>query len=205
MQRKDPITKIKNRILKSEKISVITHWSPDGDAMGSSLALFHYLKKINKNVKVIVPNEYPPFLNWLPGNNQVLNHQTQKLKSEKFVSSSDLIFILDFNTLSRINELGVAVSKNKNASIVVVDHHQQPEDFAHLYYHDTKACSTCELVFELITGISGKKILDKKIASCLYTGMMTDTGNFRFDSVTEKTHQIVSVLISNGADNSAIY
>ena len=205
MQRKDPITKIKNRILKSEKISIITHWSPDGDAMGSSLALFHYLKKINKNVKVIVPNEYPPFLNWLPGNNQVLNHQTQKLKSDKFVSSSDLIFILDFNTLSRINELGVAVSKNKNASIVVVDHHQQPEDFAHLYYHDTKACSTCELVFELITGISGKKILDKKIASCLYTGMMTDTGNFRFDSVTEKTHQIVSVLISNGADNSAIY
>ena len=205
MKKKDSLSSIKKKIIDANQISIVTHWSPDGDAMGSSLGLYHFLKNLNKHARVIVPNDYPTFLNWLPGNGTVLNHSTNKNKVSKFISDSDLIFILDFNTLSRIEQLGLEISSNKKASIIMVDHHQQPGDFADLYYHDTEACSTCELVFELIKGISGIKSIDKKIASCLYTGIMTDTGNFRFDSVTAETHKIVSVLIEKGASNSAIY
>ncbi|MFN5183577.1 MAG: DHH family phosphoesterase [Bacteroidota bacterium] len=205
MKKKDPISTIKKVINKSSQITIVTHWSPDGDAMGSSLALYHYLRKLKKKVKVVVPNDYPTFLNWLPANKTVLNFQKNTTSAKKFVSSSDLIFILDFNTLSRIDQLGDEVKSNQSAQIIMVDHHQQPDDFADYYFHDTAACSTCELVYQLIVGVSGKQAIDKKIASCLYTGIMTDTGNFRFNSVTSETHKIVSVLIEKGADNSAIY
>ena len=205
MKRKDPLSSIKRKIVQSKKICIVTHWSPDGDAMGSSLGLYHYLKKLKKNVRVIVPNDYPAFLQWMPANSTVMNFQVDKPRAERYVASSDLIFVLDFNTLARIDQLGVAVFKNKNATKIMVDHHQQPDDFADLYFHDTAACSTCELVYEIIKGISGNNIIDKKIASCLYAGIMTDTGNFRFNSVTARTHQIVSVLIEKGADNAAIY
>ena len=203
--RKDPVAKIKTSIAKAKNISVITHWSPDGDAMGSSLALFRYLKNLKKNVRVIVPNEYPGFLQWLPGNNFVLNHQTQTEKAEKFISKSDLIFTLDFNTLKRIEKLGDCITRNSSAKKIMVDHHQQPDNYADLYYHDVHACSTCELIFQLIVKSSGKQSIDKSIATCLYTGIMTDTGNFRFPSVTAETHLIVATLIEKGADNAAIY
>ena len=104
--RKDPIAKFKKVISKAKTISIVTHWSPDGDAMGSSLGLYHHLKNLNKNVKVIVPNEYPGFLQWLPGNKSVINFQFDQKKAEQFIGKSDVIFTLDFNTLKRIDKLG---------------------------------------------------------------------------------------------------
>ena len=203
--RKDPIAKFKKVISKAKTISIVTHWSPDGDAMGSSLGLYHHLKNLNKNVKVIVPNEYPGFLQWLPGNKSVINFQFDQKKAEQFIGKSDVIFTLDFNTLKRIDKLGDFISKNTAAKKIMVDHHREPDHYADLYFHDVNACSTCELIFLLIRSTSGLKAVNKNIATCLYTGIMTDTGNFRFPSVTAATHKIVAELIEKGADNSAIY
>lgn len=203
--KKDPIPRFRKALADAKTISIITHWSPDGDAMGSSLGLYRYLKNLKKNVRVIVPNEYPAFLTWLPGNNSVINHESDPVKAEKHVLRSDIIFTLDFNTLTRIEKLAVAINNNQRAVKIMVDHHQQPDSYAHLYYHDIKACSTCELIYELVCGISGKKAIDRQISTCLYTGIMTDTGNFRFRSVTANTHRIVADLIEKGADNAAIY
>ena len=200
--------KFKNVLKKANNIVITTHWSPDGDAMGSSLALYNYLVQIGKNVKVVVPNGYPEFLNWLPGNKQVIIHQKNEAKVEKLVKAADLIFTLDFNSLKRIEKLGECLV-NASAPIVMVDHHQMPDDYASYYFHDVKACSTCELIFDLIVGLGGKNLIDKKIAACLYTGIMTDTGSFRYPSVTAKTHLVISELLKTGmipADiHSAIY
>jgi phosphoesterase RecJ-like protein len=202
--RKDSLSTFKTVLAKASTISIITHWSPDGDAMGSSLGLYHYLKDKKKNVKVIVPNDYPDFLKWLPGNNTVLVHEKEEKKANAFVSKSDVIFTLDFNSFKRIEKLGEVVAVSK-AIKILVDHHQNPDDYADYYYHDVKSCSTSELICELICGMGGKKVLNKKIATCLYTGILTDTGSFRFPSTTAYTHRIVADLIDAGADNSAIY
>jgi phosphoesterase RecJ-like protein len=194
---KDSFLKFKNIIKNSENIVITAHWSPDGDAMGSSLALYNYLLLLNKNVKVIVPNPYPEFLNWLPGHKQVIIHQQNPKKAEKIINQADLIFTLDFNSLKRIEKMGELLEKIK-APIILIDHHQQPEKYAKYYFHDVNACSTCELIFEFISGLGGKKLIDKKIAACIYTGLMTDTGSFRYPSVTSKTHLVISELLKTG-------
>lgn len=191
-------------IKKSNNIVIVTHWSPDGDAMGSSLGLYNYLLKIKKKATVIVPNEYPEFLKWLPGDNKVLNHQSEPAKVEALVQKADAIFTLDFNSYKRIEKLGEVVAASK-AVKVLIDHHQQPDKFAKLVYHDVKACSTCEMVYHLITGLGHKKLIDKKIAACLYTGIMTDTGSFRFSSVTSKTHLVIADLVKAGAVPNQIH
>lgn len=202
--RKDSFAKFKALIKKSENIVIVTHWSPDGDAMGSSLALYNYLLKIKKKATVIVPNEYPEFLFWLPGNNKVLNFSSETEKVKKVIAKSDAIFTLDFNSFKRLERLGEVVNASK-ATKVLIDHHQQPDNYADLVFHDVKACSTCELIYDLIVGLGGKKLIDKKIASCLYTGLMTDTGSFRFPSVTANTHKILGDLLEKGAVPSEIH
>jgi phosphoesterase RecJ-like protein len=202
--KKPNFTAFKALIKKSNNIVIVTHWSPDGDAMGSSLALYNYLLKIKKKATVVVPNEYPEFLKWLPGDNKVLNHQTDSGKVEELVLNADAIFTLDFNSYKRIEKLGEIVANSK-AVKVLIDHHQQPDKFAKLVLHNVKACSTCELIYDLIVGLGHKKLIDKKIAACLYTGLMTDTGSFRFPSVTAKTHLILSDLIKCGAVPNQIH
>lgn len=183
---------------------IVTHYNPDGDAMGSSLALYTYLIKINKTVSVITPNDYPDFLHWLPNNKKVINYNTQTKKATNLITKSDLIFTLDFNNYSRLEGLGDVLAES-TAKKIIVDHHQQPDNYAALYYHDVKAGSTCELIYELICGMGGKKLIDKPIASCIYTGIMTDTGSFRFDSVTSNTHKILAELLATGIQPSDIH
>jgi phosphoesterase RecJ-like protein len=201
---KNTAAQFKKAIDQSSCISIITHWSPDGDAMGSSLALFHFLKLTKKKVKVIVPNEYPKFLHWLPGNKEVLNHTVEQKKTETFIGKSDLIFTLDFNSVSRIEELGKVIMKN-NCTKIMIDHHQQPENYAQLYYHDVNASSTCELIYEFIELLKGKALINSKIATCIYTGILTDTGGFRFPSTSAKTHKIAADLIDKGINHADIY
>lgn len=191
-------------IKKSNNIVIVTHWSPDGDAMGSSLGLYNYLLKLKKKVTVVVPNEYPEFLKWMSGDNKVINHQVNQEKAEAAIKKADAIFTLDFNSYKRIEKLGEVVAAS-SAIKALIDHHQQPDKFAKVVYHDVKACSTCEMVYNLIVGLGHRKIIDKKIASCLYTGIMTDTGSFRFPSVSSKTHQIIAELINCGAIPSQIH
>ena len=201
---KDPFQKFKALLKKSNNIVIVTHYNPDGDAMGSSLALYNYLIKVEKNVTVITPNDYPEFLQWLPGNKKVVEFHKNQKKVAGLIAKSDLIFTLDFNNYSRLEGLGDLL-KNSEAKKIIIDHHQQPDNYATLYYHDVKACSTCELVYEFIVGLGGKKLIDKGIASCLYTGIMTDTGSFRFDSVTPTTHHILAHLLETGIVPSDIH
>jgi len=201
---KDDFRKFKKLLKTSEKIAIVTHWSPDGDAMGSSLALYLFLQKMGKKVNVIVPNAYPEFLNWLPGNKQVINFQENELKGAKILNAADVIFTLDFNSYKRLEKLGTLLEKTE-APKILIDHHQQPDNYATLYFHDVEACSTCELIYDFIVGLGEKKLLDKKIAACLYTGLMTDTGSFRYSSVTYKTHLILSELLKTGIVPSDIH
>lgn len=202
--KRDSYKKLGNAIKKSNRIAIVTHLNPDGDAMGSSLALSLFLQKLKKDVKVIVPNAFPQFLAWMPDSKKALNFQTHEKKVKSFVSKCDLIFILDFNNFKRIEKLGEYL-EGLDIPKFMIDHHQQPEPFAAYYLHDVKACSTCELVYDLMKGTGHQKMLDKKIAACLYTGLMTDTGSFRFNSVTYKTHLILSELLKTGMVPSDVH
>lgn len=202
--KKDSFQKFKKALKNSQKIAVVSHFNPDGDAMGSSLALYAFLKKLGKKVEVIMPNAYPDFLHWLPGHKQVTLFQENEAAAIKKLSSADLIFTLDFNALSRAEKLGEKL-KELNIPKIMIDHHQQPDAYAELYFHDATACSTCELVYDFIDGLGEKKLIDKKIAACLYTGLMTDTGSFRYPSVTSKTHAILAELLKTGISPSDIH
>lgn len=183
---------------------IVTHWSPDGDAIGSSLGLYNYLIKKGHKITVVTPNDYPRFLFWMKGNSRVLDFQLKTKAASTAIGKADLIFCLDFNSLKRIDKVGDEVAKAKGIKIII-DHHLQPEDFAKYMLHSIEACSTCELVYDFILLMGDKKLLDKDIANCLYTGIMTDTGSFRFPSTTAKTHRIIAELISSGAENAEIH
>jgi len=195
---------LKKLLSKPKDVVIVTHWSPDGDAMGSSLGLYNYLKNKKHSVTVIVPNDYPDFLNWLHGNNKVVNASVSGLQAAKKIKAADIIFCLDFNSLSRIGELGKEIA-GTTAVKVIIDHHQQPEDFADYLLHNVKSSSTCELIYDFIQLMGDTKKIDKKIAECLYTGIMTDTGSFRFPSTSAKTLKITAALVEAGANNSEIH
>ncbi len=201
---RDSFPKFTQLLKKTDKIVIVTHWNPDGDAIGSSLALYHYLKKTGKDVQFVVPNSFPEFLHWMPGTNKIVNFELLETKALKLLSKADLIFTLDFNSFKRLEKLGDVLSKTK-AKKVLIDHHRQPENYADYSFHDIHASSTCELVYEFIAGLKGKSLIDKKIAACLYTGLMTDTGSFKFSSVNSKTHHILAELLKTGIQPQAIH
>jgi phosphoesterase RecJ-like protein len=183
----------------------VTHLNPDGDAMGSSLALSLFLKKINKEAKVIVPNAFPQFLDWMPDSRKVLNYQADPKKVESYVEKCDMLFVLDFNSYKRIEKLGDYLKEKTHLTTVVIDHHQQPDKIGNYYLWDVKATSTCELIYDLIKGTGNLKKLDKKIAACLYTGLMTDTGSFRFPVVSAQTHLIIADLLKTGMKHEEVH
>lgn len=203
--RRDSYKKLAGAIKKSKRIAIVTHLNPDGDAMGSSLALSLFLKKLNKEAKVIVPNAFPQFLAWMPDSKKVLVYQDNEKKVKSYVDKCDLLFVLDFNNFKRIEKLGDYLKEKEHLTKVVIDHHQQPEKMAKYYLWDVKASSTCELIYDLIKGFGHLRMLDKKIAACLYTGLMTDTGSFRFPSVNAQTHLIISDLLKTGMKHEEVH
>lgn len=187
-----------------KKVVITTHHKPDADALGSSLGLYAYLKKKGHLVTVITPTDYPIFLHWMKGNSEVLIYEpNNRLQAEKLVTEADVIFCLDFNALSRINELGEAVRKSK-AKKVLIDHHLEPEDFADFMYSDIKAASTAELIYQLIISLNDRHLIDQDIAECLYAGIMTDTGGFKHNNTTKNVHLITAELIDLKADNAKV-
>ena len=198
------LVEFKKFIATKRRIVITTHWSPDGDAMGSSLGLYWLFKYMGHQVTVIVPNDYPSFLNSLPGNNKVINSSHDNVKSNNNIKKAELICCLDYNSLKRIDKMGDELKKS-NAFKIVIDHHINPENFAQFYYHDVTSSSTSQLVFELIEELGLKSLMHKNIANCLYTGILTDTGSFRFPSTTAYTHRIAAELIEFGANNSEVY
>lgn len=199
------LAELKEILAQPQKIVITTHHKPDGDALGSSLGLYHYLVQQQHDVQVITPTDYPEFLQWMPGNDQVIIYTEHKEKSAALVQHADLIFCTDFNSLSRINELGEAV-KVSSAKKIMIDHHLDPENFDDFRLWNTLACSASQLVYEFIAGFLGdKNSINANVATCLYTGIMTDSGSFRFPTTTSNVHCITADLIDLGADNAAIH
>lgn len=186
---------------------IVTHFKPDADALGSSLGLSGYLKKKGHRVTVITPSDYPDFLAWMPGNEEVIalskDSKEPAQKVADHIDKADLIFCLDFSSLSRINDLADLV-KNSTAPKVMIDHHLEPEDFAQFQHWNPHAASTAGLVFELIVELGDKDLIDTNIANCLYAGLMTDTGGFRHNNTTQKEFLIASELVGQGANPSMV-
>jgi phosphoesterase RecJ-like protein len=200
----ESIQSLKPFLSNPRKIAIVTHWSPDGDAMGSSLGLSNYLLKAGHTVSVIVPNDYPEFLWWMKGHDTVINAEKDMKKAKEAFATSELIFCLDFNDLGRINVVGQFLA-SLNIPKVMIDHHPQPSDFAKYSLHQTEASSTCELIYEFIAEMNQLDLVDGDIANCLYAGIMTDTGSFRFPATTALTHIVVADLIARGAQHSSVY
>jgi phosphoesterase RecJ-like protein len=188
----------------SKKIVIITHVNPDGDAMGSSLGLFIILKNIGHDATVITPNVYPEFLHWLPCNNNVLVYPSDKNIAAKKISEADIIFNIDFNDLKRIKQFNTLL-ENSGAYKVIIDHHPEPVSFANLVIADVNVSSTAELVYRFIKDLELQKFIDKDAAICLFTGIMSDTGCFSYNSSNKKTYLVVSELLDYGFNKDEIY
>ena len=199
----EDIQAIKTLLATPKKIAIIPHRGPDGDAMGSTLALYHFLKKFNHEPTVIAPNDFPNFLAWLPGSETVQIFENETENCTKILEESELIFTLDFNAFHRTGEMEHTLAK-LNAPFIMIDHHQKPDDYAAYTYSDTSYGSTCEMVYNFINFLDQKQALDKTIATCIYTGILTDSGSFRFPGTTGNTHRIIAELIDLGVENTQI-
>ena len=190
-------------IQNATTIAIFTHQSPDGDAMGSSLAMWHLVRSLGKQAQVIVPNAFPDFLAWMPGANEVLLYDTQTTQANTFIESTELVICTDFNDPKRIGELG-----DKMLSLacpkVMIDHHLHPTDFADAMISVPEASSTCEVVLDFINNVAQEQ-LNLSIATALYTGLMTDTGNFSYNSNRPQIYGMIAQLIAAGVDKDAIY
>ena len=198
------IDEIKMLLGSRRKIVIIPHINPDGDAIGASSALYLFLKRSGHDVTIISPNDYPHFLKWMPAESTILKFDTKAKQAKVLIESADIIFTLDFNSLSRIGDMQEIVAK-AHGTFVMIDHHQQPDNYAKYSYSDPSIGSTCEMIYNFIQWLDGEELIDVDMASCLYTGIMTDTGSFRFPSTTSSTHQIISSLIDKGIDNAGIH
>ncbi|WP_264529501.1 DHH family phosphoesterase [Flavobacterium sp. N502540] len=186
-----------------KKIAIIPHRGPDGDAMGSTLGLYHFLLKNNHQPTVIAPNDFPNFLAWLPGSETVKIFEKDTENCTKILEEAELIFTLDFNAFHRTGEMEHTLVK-LTAPFVMIDHHQKPDNYALYTYSDTSFGSTCEMVYNFISFLGKKEDLDKTIATCIYTGILTDSGSFRFPGTTGNTHRIIAELIDLGVENTQI-
>ena len=193
---------IKDLLLEKSKILITTHVNPDGDAIGSSLGLYNFLIKLGHEVSVVVPNDYPDYLKWMKSDKKIINFSDNTDKVQELIKDVQIIFCLDFNNLSRINELGKLIEKS-NAKKVLIDHHLNPDNFYDFKYHDVNASATAELVYDLISYID-EELIDKDISDCIYTGILTDTGSFRFSSTTSKVHRIIAQLLDEGVKSEQI-
>jgi phosphoesterase RecJ-like protein len=192
-------------LAQPQKIVITTHHKPDGDAMGSSLGLYNYLIQLGHHAKVIAPTDYPDFLAWLPGNEDVMIYTEHTEEAAVLIADADIIFCLDFNALSRINEMGELVGQS-SAYKVMIDHHLEPQDFDDYRYWNINACATAQLVYTwIVNELGGKEYINKDVATCLYTGILTDSASFRLPNTTSDVHRIAADLIDAGAVNWRIH
>ncbi|MDR6942475.1 DHH family phosphoesterase [Mucilaginibacter pocheonensis] len=196
---------LKDLLEQPQKIVITTHHKPDGDAMGSSLGLYNYLIQQGHHAKVITPTDYPDFLSWMPGNEDVIIYTEQPEKSAALIADAKLIFCLDFNALGRINEMGMLVGESR-AFKIMIDHHLEPEDFDDYRHWNINACATAQLIYDFIVNeLHQPELINKDVATCLYTGIMTDSASFRLPNTTSAVHRIVANLIDAGAVNWRIH
>ncbi|RVT98363.1 bifunctional oligoribonuclease/PAP phosphatase NrnA [Mucilaginibacter limnophilus] len=195
------IASVARLLEQPRKIVITTHHKPDGDAMGSSLGLYNYLIQQGHHAKVITPSDYADFLNWMPGNEEVLIYTENTQLADTFIAEAEMIFCLDFNALSRINAMEASV-RASSAAKLMIDHHLEPEDFDDFRYWDINACATAQLVYMFIAdALNNKALINKDVATCLYTGILTDSASFKLPKTTAEVHIIAAELINAGAVN----
>ena len=200
----DLIHKAQKELNKAEKIVIVVHVGPDGDAMGSSLAMWHYLMTIEKEPVVIVPTAFPNFLSWMPGSEKVLVYENKKSECDELIAKAELIFTLDFNVPNRLAKMETVIM-NAAAPKILVDHHLHPGDYAKVTISYPEISSTSELIFRLICRLGDFSKINLACAECIYTGMMTDTGAFTYNSNKPEIYTIINELIKLGVDKDAIY
>jgi len=200
----EEIKAIKDLLATPQQIVIIPHKNPDGDAIGSTLGLWHYLKNKGLSATIVAPNDYPKFLKWMPGNEEIINFEQHNTQAKEKLAKATLVFTLDFNHLGRTGQMA-PILENSNAKFVMIDHHQAPSDYAAITYSDVSKSSTCEMVYEFMNYLDAADKITPEIANCLYTGIMTDTGSFKYRSTTSRTHNIIADLIDKGAKNTEIH
>lgn len=192
-------------IQSSEKIVITSHRSPDGDSIGSSLGLYHFIHSLGKKAQICHPDPSPNFLNWMKGNVEIADFDTHPEEVTTALNEADLIFCLDYNAAHRLgNEMGELLSKAPGKKIMI-DHHLNPDDFVDLAVSEPQVCSTAQLIVELIMASGNEQLLNADIGTPLYLGIVTDTGSFRFDSVEPKTHRLVARLIEAGVAHARVH
>ncbi|MFC4097968.1 DHH family phosphoesterase [Euzebyella saccharophila] len=202
----ETVKAVKELLSTPQNMVIIPHKNPDGDAIGSTLALWHFFKNNGQDATVIVPNDYPKFLKWMPGSDQILNFEKENHQCKDKIENATVVFTLDFNHLGRVGQLEEPLEEAaKKIPFVMIDHHQAPSDYAKIMYSDVEMSSTCQMVYNFIEAVDGVEKITSEMASCLYTGIMTDTGSFKFRSTTGETHRIVADLIDRGAENTEIH
>lgn len=199
------IERVKQLLASPKRIVIIPHRNPDGDAMGSTLGLYHFLKLKGHDALVMAPNEFPDFLAWLPAAGTVKVFEKDTEACTKILREAQLVFTLDFNALSRAGDAMEPVLASLEVPYIMIDHHQKPGDYAAYTFSDTNYGSTCEMVYHFIAGLGEANLIDTTIATCLYTGIVTDSGSFRYPLTTGTTHRIVAEFIDLGIDNSTIH
>lgn len=186
------------------KIVIVPHKNPDGDALGACLGLWYYLAAAGHSAVVISPNDHPRFLKWMPGNDKILNFEKEQERASVLLAEADLIFTLDFNHLDRVGAMREALEVSK-ADFLMIDHHQAPGDYAVATYSDIGMSSTCEMVYNFIEQLGDLDKIGPEIANCLYAGILTDTGSFKYTATTSRTHRVAADLIDRGARNTEIH
>ena len=199
------IIKEAGKSLKADsRVLIFGHVNPDGDAIGSTLGLKHYLKEKINEVEVIVPNDYPDFLKWMPGSDDVIQYEKEAERVKQLIAKADVMFFCDFNDLKRINGLGDAIGREGDGIKIMIDHHPEPVDFVDYMISDISVSSTSELIYEFIEGQDKGIPENKEIATCLLVGIITDTGLFNHNSESTRTFEIVFGLLKMGADKKHI-
>lgn len=199
-----PIQDIFPLLQAPKKIFITTHHKPDGDAIGSMMALTHYLLKKGHDVTPVAPSEVPDFLGWIEGLDKVLNFEAEPKPVAKAIAEADLLFCLDFNDLSRVRAMEPLLQQATQPK-VLIDHHMFPKPVFEYGISIPEKSSTCEMIYDFINLCGDNALIDTTIGACIYTGVMTDTGSFRFPACTASVHELIADLMHKGLQHSIIH
>jgi phosphoesterase RecJ-like protein len=200
-----PIQLFYPQLATPAKVVITMHQKPDGDAMGSALGLYHFLIALGHDATVISPTNWAGFLDWMPGSKQVIDFEGNKEKAKGLINAAEIIFCLDFNILHRTKNMEQPLL-HTSCTKVLIDHHEQPQEEVFTYgISDTAKSSTCEMVYDLIVNSGHANLLNTDMATCLYTGVMTDTGSFRFPATSASVHRMVAHLKDTGLEHTIVH
>ncbi len=200
----EDIASLKSRLESTRRIVLVPHKNPDGDAIGACLALYHFFSGQGHEVHLISPNDFPEFLKWMPGATAVQFYEGSREEARKKIEAADLVFTLDFNALDRSGAMQQPLEQC-GATFVMIDHHQSPDTYAEFTFSDTQMSSTCEMVYHFLTALGAEDAIDVRMATCLYTGILTDTGSFKYAATTPTTMRVAADLMERGAPHARIH